>query len=154
MLSSTYSCRQDRTRAGAKKSTPSQVTTPKERPASDPALQRILDRCSLDFFKPGTVFNRRMGYEADYSVIFRKAILHLYYAKYLRVGEVRLPQEHVRACLEAMDWGTLYDARNKIEHALEKSRYRMKIRNSSAYARTVVYNCIAETQSDALLGVG
>ena len=44
----------------------------------------------------------------------------------LRVGEVCLPQEHVRTC---MDWGTLYDARIKIEHALEKSRYRMKIRN-------------------------
>ena len=126
-----------------------------DRPAgdrvSDPALRNILDRCDLDFFRAGQTHNQ--AYSADYSVIFRKAILHLYYAKHLRVGQVCLPREHVRACLQAMDWKVLYDARNKLEYTLERSHHRLRVRNSSAYALAVVYNCIAETQSDGMLGV-
>lgn len=146
-LTYTYSCKTDKTTRARNETR----NTHKDNGVSDPALRSLLERCNLDFFRAGQAHNRSYG--VDYSIIFRKAILHLYYAKHLRVGQVCLPREHVRACLQAMDWKTLYDARNKLEYALERSKQRLKVRNSTAYAIVVVYNSIAETQSDFVLGV-
>jgi hypothetical protein len=72
--------------------------------------------------------------------------------RYLSVCQARIPQEVVRECLQDITLTTLLEARHKLETALERCPRGNPIRDTSAYTRAVLYNCIAEKHSDGLLG--
>ena len=94
----------------------------------------ILDKCELSYFPPET------------ALVFENAIERLYYADSYRIGNATLPQSRVRARLRRLDGMIL----REVEHKLRENREE-NVRNSTAYIMAVLFNCIAEGESDLLI---
>ena len=94
----------------------------------------ILDVCELSCFPPET------------ALVFENAIERLYYADSYRIGNATLPQSRVRAKLRRLDGMIL----REVEHKLRENREE-NVKNSTAYIMAVLFNCIAEGESDLLI---
>lgn len=94
----------------------------------------ILDACELTGFTPGT------------ALVFENAIERLYYSDSYRIGNATLPQSRVRAKLRRLDGMILREAERKLHENQEQS-----VKNSTAYTMAVLFNCIAESESDLLV---
>lgn len=97
-------------------------------------LWDILDCCELECFEPET------------ALVFENAIERLFYADSFRVGNSTLPQSRVRAKLKRLDGIILRDAENKLHTNQDRN-----VKNSTAYTMAVLFNCIAESESDLLI---
>lgn len=97
-------------------------------------LLDILDGCDLYSFAPET------------ALVFENAIERLFYAENFRIGNATLPQCRVRAKLRRLDSMILRDAESKLRANQERS-----IKNSTAYTMSVLFNCIAESESDLMV---
>lgn len=97
-------------------------------------LEDILDGCELHCFAPET------------AQVFENAIERLFYADSLRIGNATLPQKRVRAKLRLLDGMILRNAESKMAANLEK-----RVKNSTAYTMSVIFNCIAESEGDLLV---
>jgi len=97
-------------------------------------LVGILDACELYCFEPET------------ARVFENAIERLFYSDSFRIGNATLPQSRVRSKLHLLDSMVLRDAEAKLHANLEHS-----VKNSTAYTMAVVFNCIAEGESDLLI---
>ena len=94
----------------------------------------ILDECELSCFPLET------------ALVFENAIERLYYADSYRIGNATLPQSRVRARLRRLDGMIL----REVEHKLRENREE-NVKNSTAYIMAVLFNCIAEGESDLLI---
>ena len=94
----------------------------------------ILDACELTSFTPGT------------ALVFENAIERLYYSDSYRIGNATLPQSRVRAKLRRLDGMILREAERKLHENQEQN-----VKNSTAYTMAVLFNCIAESESDLLV---
>lgn len=94
----------------------------------------ILDACELTGFTPGT------------ALVFENAIERLYYSDSYRIGNATLPQSRVRAKLRRLDGMILREAERKLHENQEQD-----VKNSTAYTMAVLFNCIAESESDLLV---
>ena len=97
-------------------------------------FQEIIERCELDCFDPET------------ARVFENAVERLYYSDSFRIGNATLPQSRVRAKLRLLDGMVLRTAESKLHANLERN-----IKNSTAYTMAVVFNCIAECESDLMV---
>lgn len=97
-------------------------------------LLDILDNCELSCFEPET------------ALVFENAIERLFYSDSVRIGNVTLPQCRIRSKLKRLDGMILRDAESKL-HA-NKDR---NVKNSTAYTMAVLFNCIAESESDLII---
>ena len=96
-------------------------------------LLEILDACELYCFEPET------------ARVFENAVERLFYSDSFRIGNATLPQSRVRAKLRLLDGMVLREAENKLHANLERS-----VKNSTAYTMAVIFNCIAESESDLM----
>ena len=94
----------------------------------------ILDKCELSYFPPET------------ALVFENVIERLYYADSYRIGNATLPQSRVRARLRRLDGMIL----REVEHKLRENRDE-NVKNSTAYIMAVLFNCIAEGESDLMI---
>ena len=97
-------------------------------------LTGILDACGLPCFSRET------------ARVFENAIERLYFADSFRVGNATLPQSRVRAKLKLLDYTILQTAEAKLHANLDRP-----VKNSTAYAMATIFNCIAESESDAMV---
>ena len=97
-------------------------------------LLDILDGCELECFAPET------------ALVFENAIERLFYADSFRIGNATLPQSRVRAKLRRLDGMILRDAESKLRANQERN-----VKNSTAYTMAVLFNCIAESESDLMI---
>ena len=97
-------------------------------------LMDILDACELDCFSPET------------ARVFENAIERLFYADSFRIGNATLPQSRVRAKLRRLDGMILREAESKLRANQERN-----VKNSTAYTMAVLFNCIAESESDLMI---
>lgn len=102
--------------------------------AEEEELLDILDGCELYCFEPET------------ALVFENAIERLFYADSLRIGNATLPQSRVRAKLKRLDSMILRDAESKLHANTDRT-----IKNSTAYTMAVLFNCIAESESDLMI---
>lgn len=101
--------------------------------ADEEVLEEILDACELDCFEPET------------ARVFENAVERLFYSDSFRIGNATLPQNRVRAKLRLLDGMILRNAENKLHANLEHG-----VKNSTAYTMAVIFNCIAENESDLM----
>ena len=94
----------------------------------------ILDACELDSFSP------------EAALVFENAIERLYYSDSYRIGNATLPQSRVRTKLRRLNGMIL----REVEHKLRENREE-NVKNSTAYIMAVLFNCIAEGESDLLI---
>lgn len=94
----------------------------------------ILDACELDSFSPET------------ALVFENAIERLYYSDSYRIGNATLPQSRVRAKLRRLDSMILREVEYKLRENREET-----VKNSTAYTMAVLFNCIAESESDLMI---
>lgn len=97
-------------------------------------LLDILDGCELECFAPET------------ALVFENAIERLFYADSFRIGNATLPQCRVRAKLRRLDGMILREVENKLHANQERN-----VKNSTAYTMAVLFNCIAESESDLMI---
>ena len=97
-------------------------------------LMEILDACELYCFEPET------------ARVFENAIERLYYSDSFRIGNATLPRNRVRAKLRLLDGMILRAAESKLHANLDRN-----VKNSTAYAMAVVFNCITEFESDLMV---
>lgn len=97
-------------------------------------LLDILEGCELYCFAPET------------ALVFENAIERLFYSDSFRIGNATLPRCRIRAKLKRLDGMILRDVESKL-HA-NKDR---DVKNSTAYTMAVLFNCIAESESDLLI---
>lgn len=97
-------------------------------------LSDILDGCELECFAPET------------ALVFENAIERLFYADSFRIGNATLPQSRVRAKLRRLDGMILREAESKLRANQERN-----VKNSTAYTMAVLFNCIAESESDLMI---
>ena len=97
-------------------------------------LLDILDGCKLECFAPET------------ALVFENAIERLFYADSFRMGNATLPQSRVRAKLRRLDGMILREAESKLRANQERN-----VKNSTAYTMAVLFNCIAESESDLMI---
>lgn len=97
-------------------------------------LMDILDACELSCFEPET------------ARVFANAIERLFYSASFRIGNAVLPQCRVRSRLHLLNAVILQDAESKLHANLED-----RVKNSTAYTMAVIFNCIAESESDLLV---
>lgn len=102
--------------------------------AEEEDLADILDACELYCFDPET------------AKVFENAIERLFYSDSFRIGNATLPQSRVRAKLRLLDGMVLRTAEDKLHANLERS-----VKNSTAYTMAVIFNCIAESESDLMI---
>ena len=102
--------------------------------AEEEELADILDACELYCFEPET------------AKVFENAIERLFYSDSFRIGNATLPQSRVRAKLRLLDGMVLRAAEDKLHANLERS-----VKNSTAYTMAVIFNCIAESESDLMI---
>ena len=81
-------------------------------------------------------------FSPEMARIFENAIERLFYSDSFRIGNATLPQSRVRSRLHLLDMMILQDAESKINHNAEK------IRNSTHYIMSVIFNCITESESN------
>ena len=94
----------------------------------------ILDACELSSFAP------------EAALVFENAIERLYYADSFRIGNATLPQSRVRARLRRLDGMVLREEEHKLRENREEN-----VKNSTAYIMAVLFNCIAESESDLMI---
>lgn len=94
----------------------------------------ILGACELSFFEPET------------ARVFENAIERLFYSDSFRIGNATLPQKRVRAKLHLLDEMILRDAEAKLHANLDK-----RVKNSTAYVMSTLFNCITESESDLIV---
>ena len=105
------------------------------RPTDDEQeLTGILAACELQCFPRET------------ALVFENAIERLFYADSFRVGNATLPQSRVRAKLKLLDYTVLQTAEAKLHANLDRP-----VKNSTAYAMTTIFNCVAESESDLMV---
>ena len=97
-------------------------------------LTGILDACELQYFSGET------------ARVFENAIERLFYADSFRVGNATLPQSRVRARLKLLDYTVLQIAEAKLHANLGRP-----VKNSTAYAMSTIFNCVAESESDLMV---
>ena len=97
-------------------------------------LMGILDACEFYTFPPET------------ARVFETAIERLYYSDNFRVGNATLPQSRVRARLRRLDGMILREVEQKLRENRDEN-----VKNSTAYIMAVLFNCIAEVESDLLI---
>lgn len=97
-------------------------------------LLDILDGCELYCFEPET------------ALVFENAIERLFYADSFRIGNATLPQCRVRAKLKRLDGMILRDVESKLHANQDRA-----VKNSTAYTMAVLFNCIAENESDLMI---
>ena len=97
-------------------------------------LSDILDGCELECFAP------------EAALVFENAIERLFYADSFRIGNATLPQSRVRAKLRRLDGMILREAESKLRANQERN-----VKNSTAYTMAVLFNCIAESESDLMI---
>ncbi len=97
-------------------------------------LTGILDACELQYFSSET------------ARVFENAIERLFYADSFRVGNATLPQSRVRARLKLLDYTVLQIAEAKLHANLDRP-----VKNSTAYAMSTIFNCVAESESDLMV---
>lgn len=97
-------------------------------------LLDILDGCELYCFEPET------------ALVFENAIERLFYSDSFRIGNATLPQCRVRSKLRLLDGMVLREAEGKLHANGDR-----EIKNSTAYTMAVLFNCIAERESDLLV---
>lgn len=97
-------------------------------------LMDILDTCELSCFDPET------------ARVFENAIERLFYSDSFRIGNATLPQCRVRSRLHLLNAVILQEAESKLHANVEG-----KVRNSTAYTMSVIFNCIAESEGDLLV---
>lgn len=97
-------------------------------------LLDILDGCELECFAPET------------ALVFENAIERLFYADSFRIGNATLPQSRVRAKLRRLDGMILREAESKLRANQERN-----VKNSTAYTMAVLFNYIAESESDLMI---
>ena len=97
-------------------------------------LTGILDACELQYFSGET------------ARVFENAIERLFYADSFRVGNATLPQSRVRARLKLLDYTVLQIAEAKLHANLDRP-----VKNSTAYAMSTIFNCVAESESDLMV---
>ena len=97
-------------------------------------LLDILDGCELYCFEPET------------ALVFENAIERLFYADSFRIGNATLPQCRVRAKLKRLDGMILRDVESKLHANQDRA-----VKNSTAYTMAVLFNCIAESESDLII---
>ena len=78
--------------------------------------------------------------------MFENAIERLYYSDSYRIGNATLPQSRVRARLRRLDGMVLREVEHKLRENQEEN-----VKNSTAYIMAVLFNCIAESESDLLV---
>ena len=104
-------------------------------PADDEKeLTGILDACELSYFEP------------EVARVFENAIERLFYADSFRIGNATLPQCRVRAKLRRLDGMILRDVESKLHANQDRA-----VKNSTAYTMAVLFNCIAERESDLMI---
>ena len=90
--------------------------------------------------------NIYLGYFNDEdAAVVRDTVERLFFSDSIRVGQAVYPRDRIRFHLQRLDYEITQDAL----HRLHKNRD--KIRNSSAYTTTVLFNTIMESGSDLLL---
>lgn len=97
-------------------------------------LLDILDGCELYCFEPET------------ALVFENAIERVFYADSFRIGNATLPQCRVRAKLKRLDGMILRDVESKLHANQDRA-----VKNSTAYTMAVLFNCIAENESDLMI---
>ena len=97
-------------------------------------LTEILNSCELDLFPDDT------------ARVFEDAIERLFYSESLRVGKAILPQNRVRSRLHRLNEIILRDVEQKMAENTERP-----IRNTTAYIMSLIFNSIAESESDLLV---
>lgn len=133
----------NKTKRSSTKRSPIEVS-PSVPPAREPAtdgltdaseeLIEILEECELWVF------------ETETARVLENAIERLFYADSFRVGNATLPQTRVRAKLRLLDNLILQDACNKLH-----DNQSADIKNSTAYTMAVIFNAIAESESDLMV---
>lgn len=98
------------------------------------ALDQLLENCEL-WVLPEESQNA-----------FRNAIERLYYSEHFTIGKAKLPQARVRAQLRQIDGMVLQDAYSKLRANTER-----KVKNSTAYLMSTLFNAIHEGESDLLV---
>ena len=97
-------------------------------------LTEILNSCELDLFPDDT------------ARVFEDAIERLFYSESLRVGKAILPQKRVRSRLHRLNEIILRDVEQKMAENTERP-----ILNTTAYIMSLIFNSIAESESDLLV---
>lgn len=97
-------------------------------------LEEILENCELYCFPPET------------AKVFETAIERLFYSDSFRISNATLPQKRVRAKLHLLDSIILQSAEGKLNANMEHN-----VKNSTAYTMAIIFNCIAESESDLLV---
>lgn len=93
-----------------------------------------MEACELECFEP------------EVARVFENAIERLFYSESFRIGKAVLPQRRVRSRLHLLDGMILRTAEGKLHANLERD-----VKNSTAYTMAVLFNCIAESESDLLV---
>lgn len=102
--------------------------------ADEKELTEILDSCELTLFPDDT------------ARVFENAIKRLFYSETFRVGKAVLPQARVRSRLHLLNEMILRDVEQKMAENTERP-----IRNTTAYLMSLIFNSIAESESDLLV---
>ena len=97
-------------------------------------LLDILEDCELYCFEPET------------ALVFENAIERLFYSDSFRIGNATLPQCRIRAKLKRLDGMILRDVESKLHANRDRN-----VKNSTAYTMAVLFNCIAESESDLMI---
>lgn len=97
---------------------------------------------SLDDFERTQIDSIVTGIAAEYEAD-GTAIDH---ADSFRIGNATLPQSRVRAKLRRLDGLILREAESKLRANQERN-----VKNSTAYTMAVLFNCIAESESDLMI---
>lgn len=97
-------------------------------------LMDILNACELSCFEPET------------AMVFENAIERLFYSASFRIGNATLPQCRVRSRLHLLNAVILRDAESKLHANLDG-----KVKNSTAYTMAVIFNSLAESESDLMV---
>jgi hypothetical protein len=84
--------------------------------------------------------------EAEDAAVIRDAIERLFYSQNIKVGNAVYPNDRIRSNLQRLNSFIVQDAVTKIT-----GNVTVKIRNSSAYVVSVLFNTIMESGSDLLV---
>ena len=96
-------------------------------------IDTILEQCELEIFPK------------QEQVILQSAIERLYFSERLRLGGAILPRDRIRSYLHLLSPDTLFTALDVLR------RNRKPVRNTIAYAMSVIFNGISQQFSDLLV---
>ena len=110
------------------------VRSPAEDRQDEEELEQLLEQCELWVLPEGV------------QAVFAAAIERLFYSDSFTVSKARLPQSRVRSHLWRLEGTILCAAYHKLRANTEQ-----KVKNSTAYVMTTLFNAIHEAQSDLLV---